>query len=86
LPVDAATLAHSHVDPVFEGLDTFADVYVNDNAVLHTDNIVPALERAGKSIAKARQQQSRHHLSFSCDQDAPLRLSCFPIFCPPSQP
>jgi beta-mannosidase len=39
LPVDAATLAHSHVDLVFEGLDTFADVYVNDNAVLHTDNM-----------------------------------------------
>jgi beta-mannosidase len=39
LPVDAAKLAHSHVDLVFEGLDTFADVYVNDNAVLHTDNM-----------------------------------------------
>ena len=36
--VDAATLAHAHVDLVFEGLDTFADVYVNDQAILHADN------------------------------------------------
>src|SRR6184192_4142728 len=39
LPIDAATLAHSHVDLVFDGLDTFADVYVSDTAVLHTDNM-----------------------------------------------
>ena len=36
---DAATLAHDHVDLVFEGLDTYADVYVNDQAVLHSDNM-----------------------------------------------
>jgi beta-mannosidase len=39
LAVDSATLAHDHVDLVFEGLDTFADVYVNDQAVLHADNM-----------------------------------------------
>jgi beta-mannosidase len=37
--VDAATLAHDHVDFVFEGLDTYADVYVNEQAVLHADNM-----------------------------------------------
>src|SRR5271155_3528751 len=36
---DAATLAHDHVDLVFDGLDTYADVYVNDQAVLHSDNM-----------------------------------------------
>src|ERR1700686_3024961 len=36
---DAATLAHRHVDLVFEGLDTFADVYLNDQAILHADNM-----------------------------------------------
>src|SRR3984885_10827617 len=29
---DAAMISHEHVDLVFEGLDTFADVYVNDQA------------------------------------------------------
>ena len=37
--VDAATLAHDHVDLVFAGLDTFADVYLNDQAILHADNM-----------------------------------------------
>ena len=36
---DAATLAHQHVDLIFEGLDTFADVYLNDQAILHADNM-----------------------------------------------
>jgi beta-mannosidase len=37
--VDAAALAHDHVELVFDGLDTFADVYLNDQAVLHADNM-----------------------------------------------
>ncbi|HZW94091.1 MAG TPA: glycoside hydrolase family 2 protein [Candidatus Eremiobacteraceae bacterium] len=37
--VDAAMLAHDHVDLVFAGLDTFADVYLNDQAILHADNM-----------------------------------------------
>jgi beta-mannosidase len=37
--VDAAALAHEHVDLVFDGLDTFADVYLNDQALLHADNM-----------------------------------------------
>ena len=36
---DANTLAHTHVDLVFEGLDTFADVYLNGLAILHTNNM-----------------------------------------------
>ncbi|HXM67745.1 MAG TPA: glycoside hydrolase family 2 TIM barrel-domain containing protein, partial [Candidatus Acidoferrum sp.] len=37
--VDAATLAHDHVDLVFDGLDTFADVYLNEHSILHADNM-----------------------------------------------
>ena len=37
--VDAVTLAHDHVDLVFEGLDTYADVYMNEQPVLHSDNM-----------------------------------------------
>jgi beta-mannosidase len=36
---DADTLAHEHVDLVFDGLDTFADVYLNGQAILHADNM-----------------------------------------------
>ena len=37
--VGAATLAHQHVDLVFEGLDTFADVYLNNKQILQADNM-----------------------------------------------
>jgi beta-mannosidase len=37
--IDATALAHDHVDLVFEGLDTFADIYLNDQAILHADNM-----------------------------------------------
>lgn len=37
--VDAATLAHDHIDLVFDGLDTFADVTLNDHAILTADNM-----------------------------------------------
>jgi beta-mannosidase len=37
--VDAAALAHEHVDLVFDGLDTFADVYLNEQQVLRADNM-----------------------------------------------
>jgi beta-mannosidase len=37
--VDAAALAHEHVDLIFDGLDTFADVYLNEQSILHADNM-----------------------------------------------
>jgi beta-mannosidase len=39
LNVTPAQLAHRHVELVFDGLDTFADVFLNDQPVLHADNM-----------------------------------------------
>jgi beta-mannosidase len=39
LDLDAASLDHDHVELVFEGLDTYAEVYVNDALVLKADNM-----------------------------------------------
>jgi len=39
LQVDADTLAHAHVDLVCQGQDTFADVYLNGQAILRTNNM-----------------------------------------------
>jgi len=36
---DAASLGHDHVDLVFDGLDTLADVYLNDQVIVHSDNM-----------------------------------------------
>lgn len=37
--VDAATLKQDHVDLVFDGVDTFADIIVNDTPLLKTGNM-----------------------------------------------
>lgn len=50
--VDAATLAHDHLDLVFDGLDTIADVYLNDQAILHADNMFRQWRIAGKALLK----------------------------------
>jgi beta-mannosidase len=50
---DAATLAHDHVDLVFEGLDTYADVYVNDQVVLHSDNMFRRWRVQAKTLLKS---------------------------------
>ncbi len=39
LHLTAAQLAHKHVELVFDGLDTFAEVFVNDQSALHADNM-----------------------------------------------
>jgi beta-mannosidase len=49
---DAASLGHDHVDLVFDGLDTFADVYVNDQAVLHADNMFRQWRIPAKKLLK----------------------------------
>jgi beta-mannosidase len=50
---DAAMLAHEHVDLVFEGLDTYADVYVNEQVVLHSDNMFRRWRISAKGLLKA---------------------------------
>ena len=57
LTVDRATLAHEHLELVFDGLDTFADVSVNGTHVLAADNMfrswkadVRALLHAGDNL------------------------------------
>ncbi len=50
--MDAAALAHDHLDLVFAGLDTFADVYLNDQAILHADNMFRTWRMPAKAALK----------------------------------
>jgi len=59
--VDAVTLARGHVDLVFDGLDTFADVYLNGHKILSADNMfrrwrvpVKSLLHAGANTLEVR--------------------------------
>ena len=51
--VDAAALAHEHADLVFDGLDTLADVYLNDHVILHADNMFRRWRIPAKNLLKA---------------------------------
>jgi len=50
--IEAGELAREHVDLVFEGLDTFADVYVNDHAALQVDNMFRRWRIAAKPLLR----------------------------------
>jgi beta-mannosidase len=51
--VDASALTHDHVDLVFDGLDTFADVYLNDQSILHADNMFRRWRIPAKAMVKS---------------------------------
>ena len=50
--LDSAAVGHDHLDLVFDGLDTFADVYLNDQAILHADNMFRRWRIPGKPLLK----------------------------------
>ncbi len=57
--VDSATLGREHVDLVFDGLDTFADVYLNDQVILRTDNMFRRWRYPAKAVLKSGQNSLR---------------------------
>jgi beta-mannosidase len=52
IDVNAATVSREHVELVFEGLDTFADVYLNDRQILHADNMFRRWRVPVKNVLK----------------------------------
>src|SRR5580692_4289543 len=57
--VDSVTIGHDHIDLVFDGLDTFADVYLNDQAILHADNMFRTWRIPAKPLLKPGQNTLR---------------------------
>lgn len=57
--VDKGTLEYNNVDLVFEGLDTYADVYVNDTLVLKADNMFNGWTLNSKKYLKEGENKLR---------------------------
>jgi beta-mannosidase len=57
--VDSAALGRDHIDLVFYGLDTFADVFLNDQAILHADNMFRRWRIPAKPLLKPGQNMLR---------------------------
>jgi beta-mannosidase len=51
--MDTAGLAREHLDLVFDGLDTFADVYLNDHLLAQTDNMFRRWRIPAKQLLQA---------------------------------
>ncbi|MGH8147585.1 MAG: beta-mannosidase [Rhodanobacteraceae bacterium] len=69
LKVDSATLGRRHIDLVFDGLDTFADVYLNGHKILVADNMfrrwrvpVKSLLHVGANTLEVRLSSPIGHL------------------------
>lgn len=56
---DSAVLQHSRLDLVFDGLDTFASVYVNDSLLLKADNMFRTWRVDCKSELKSGRNELR---------------------------
>ncbi|MDD5508880.1 MAG: glycoside hydrolase family 2 protein [Bacteroidales bacterium] len=50
--IDRAILAKEHIDLVFYGLDTYAEVYLNDEQILQADNMFRTWRVNGKGYVK----------------------------------
>ncbi len=50
--IAATTLLHEHVDLIFDGLDTFAEVFLNEQPVLTADNMFRHWRIAAKPLLK----------------------------------
>jgi beta-mannosidase len=51
--LDSAALNHDHIDLVFDGLDTFADVYLNGHSLLRADNMFRRWRLPAKPLLKS---------------------------------
>ena len=82
--VTAADLAQSHVELVFEGLDTYASVYVNDVLVLSSDNMFRTWKVDVRDILKEGENsiavrfESVFKRNISKYLDAPFKLQAWP--------
>ncbi len=59
LPITAEMLRHQHLDLVFDGLDAYCEVYLNDKLVLTADNMFRGWRVDAKPLLKAGDNQIR---------------------------
>lgn len=71
IDVEATVLNHSHIELVFAGLDTYADVYVNEQHVLSADNMFRTWRADVKPYVKLGANDIRIHFRSPIMEDLP---------------
>ncbi|MBR2566196.1 MAG: glycoside hydrolase family 2 protein [Paenibacillus sp.] len=69
--VEASLYAQEQLELVFDGLDTYADVYVNDNHVLSADNMFRVWKADVKALIKEKGNVLRIHFRSPIQEDLP---------------
>ncbi|MGQ8874472.1 beta-mannosidase [Paenibacillus sp. TSA_86.1] len=69
--VEASLYAQEYLELVFDGLDTYADVYVNDAHVLSADNMFRVWKAEVKAFVKEKNNMLRVHFRSPIQEDLP---------------
>ncbi len=69
--IEESTLRHSHVELVFHGLDTYADVHLNGQLVLSADNMFRTWRADVKAYARAGENTLRIVFRSPIQEDLP---------------
>ena len=70
--VTSQTLAREHVELVFEGLDTYAQVYLNDQLLLKADNMFRTWRVAARELLKPGDNALRIHFRSPVNEILPV--------------
>lgn len=82
--IDKMVLDKSHVDLVFPGLDTYAEVYLNDFLILETDNMFRTWRTDAKNYLREKGNRLRirfksiYKVDMPKYMDAPFQLQAWP--------
>ncbi|EPZ42143.1 beta-mannosidase [Alicyclobacillus acidoterrestris] len=69
--VSEDVLANTHVEIVFAGLDTYADVYLNNQLILSADNMFRTWRADVKALLKAKSNVLKVHFRSPIQEDLP---------------
>lgn len=71
LSVDQKLLEHDRIELIFHGLDTYADVYLNEQKILSTDNMFRTYRKDIKAYLTLGDHQLRIHFKSPIETDLP---------------
>lgn len=69
--IESSLYTQEHLELVFDGLDTYADVYVNDTHVLSADNMFRVWKADVKALVKEQGNMLRIHFRSPIREDLP---------------
>lgn len=80
--VDAATFSQKNIELVFDGLDTYADVYLNGKLILQAENMFRQYSIPVKNLLKRTGNELKVHFSSALNKVDSIAKSRLPLILP----